>query len=83
MKRTDLSALTELLAAGTITDSEADRLADFLRQIAEAQPDAWMWQHDETGRIGFVDQWQVDNGWQKNNPRCEIVRPLYTLPLED
>lgn len=39
---------------------------------------AWMWQHDETGRTGFVDQWQVDNGWQANNPRCHLVSALYT-----
>ncbi|AFU45411.1 hypothetical protein C380_08545 [Acidovorax sp. KKS102] len=40
------------------------------------EPVAWMWQHDETGRTGFVDCWQVENGWQVNNPRLKLVRPL-------
>ena len=44
------------------------------------EPVAWMWQHDETGRTGFVDPWQVENGWQANNPRCKLVHPLYTRP---
>ena len=44
------------------------------------EPVAWMWQHDETGRTGFVDPWQVENGWQANNPRCKLVYPLYTTP---
>ena len=37
----------------------------------------WMWQHDETGRTGFVDCWQVENGWQENNPRLRLVSRLY------
>lgn len=43
-------------------------------------PYAWMWQHEENGNIGFVDWWQVENGWQKANPRLKIVRPLYATP---
>jgi hypothetical protein len=54
--------------------------ADLIRQMAEQQPVAWMWQHDETGRTGFIDQWQVNNGWQEQNPRCKIVGPLYAAP---
>jgi hypothetical protein len=37
---------------------------------------AWMWQHEETGRTGFVDVWQVENGWQIANPRLKLVRAL-------
>ena len=40
---------------------------------------AWMWQHDETGRIGFVEAWQIDV-WQQINPRCKLIGPLYTHP---
>ena len=40
----------------------------------------WMWQHEETGRTGFVDCWQVENGWQENNPRLRLVSKLYTSP---
>jgi hypothetical protein len=46
----------------------------------QGEPVAWMWTHDETGRIGFVDQWQLDNGWQEANPRLHVTTPLYTAP---
>jgi hypothetical protein len=49
-------------------------------QPAQSEQVAWMWQHDETGRTGFVDPWQVENGWQKLNPRLKLIRPLYTPP---
>ena len=41
------------------------------------EPVAFMWMHDETGRIGFVDVWQLKNGWQQANPRCKVKRPLF------
>jgi hypothetical protein len=50
--------------------------------VAQGEPVAWMWQHEETGRTGFVDAWQVEQGWQKNNPRNRIVGPLYTTPQQ-
>lgn len=40
----------------------------------------WTWQHDETGRTGFVDCWQVENGWQDGNPRLRLISKLYTTP---
>ena len=46
------------------------------------EPVAWMWQHDETGRTGFVDPWQVENGWQANNPRCKLVHPSTPVPSQ-
>jgi hypothetical protein len=42
------------------------------------QPVAWMWQHDETGRTGFVEANQLAMGWQSANPRLQIVAPCYT-----
>jgi hypothetical protein len=45
-----------------------------------SEPAAFMWQHDETGSVGFVDPWQVANGWQEANPRLKIIGPLYTHP---
>lgn len=42
------------------------------------EPVAYMWMHDETGRIGFVDVWQLENGWQQANPRCQVENPLFT-----
>jgi hypothetical protein len=45
------------------------------------KPVAFMWQHEETGNVGFVDPWQVENGWQAANPRLKIVSPLYATPI--
>lgn len=38
-----------------------------------------MYQHEETGLIGFVDQQQVDWGFEKNNPRLHLCGPLMTV----
>lgn len=49
--------------------------------VAVAEPVAWMWQHDETGRVGFVDVWQVECGkWEAGNPRLKLIAPLYRAP---
>jgi hypothetical protein len=40
-------------------------------------PIAYMYQHDETGRIGFVDHQQIEWGFEKANPRLHIIDPLY------
>jgi hypothetical protein len=65
-----------------VSGEEAVEVALMLRAqqapVAQGEPVAWMWQHEETGRTGFVDAWQVEQGWQKNNPRNRIVGPLYT-----
>jgi len=63
----------------------ADQMRDYARAaLLEAseqreQPIAWMWQHDETGRTGFVETSQL-NVWEQLNPRLKIVAPLYTTP---
>lgn len=78
MKRTDLIALAELLAEGIVTGDEAQRLADFLRQIAESQPVAYaIGDADDVGR-GFCWHRPEEYGYDP-----EGFRPLYTLPLED
>lgn len=46
----------------------------------EEEQVGWMWQHDETGRTGFVNCGQVENGWQEINPRLRLVSRLYTTP---
>lgn len=54
-------------------------------KAAPAEPDeavevvAHMYQHDETGIVGFVDQQQVDWGFEKNNPRLHLIGPLMTV----
>ena len=44
------------------------------------EPVAYMWQHEETGVTGFVEVQQVEWGFQENNPRLQIICPLYRLP---
>lgn len=39
-----------------------------------------MYQHDETGCIGFIDKWQVENDFEKYNPRLKIIKSLYATP---
>lgn len=48
-------------------------------EVEEVEVVAHMWQHDETGRVGFVDQQQVDWGFEKNNPRLHLCGPLMTV----
>lgn len=54
--------------------------AELAAMRAGGVPVGWMWQHEENGRTGFVDCWQVENGWQENNPRLRLVSKLYTHP---
>jgi hypothetical protein len=47
------------------------------------EPVAYMFQHEETGVTGFVEVQQVEWGFQENNPRLQIICPLYRLPLSE
>lgn len=44
------------------------------------EPVAWMYQHEETGQVGFVDEQQIEWGFWTNNPRLHAVSPLYAHP---
>ena len=55
-------------------------LAKWGSPVVAGEPVGWMWQHEETGRTGFVDCWQVENRWQENNLRLRLVSKLYTTP---
>jgi hypothetical protein len=46
----------------------------------QPEPEAFMYQHEETGLIGFVDIQQIEWGFEKNNPRLKIICPLYRTP---
>ena len=46
----------------------------------EQEPVAWMFQHEETGRIMFVDAQQIEWGFEKGNPRLKKISPVYTTP---
>lgn len=92
MKRTDLIALAEKLhhvsTEETLSFDELDDIkqaADFLRQIAQAQPMAWASKNSKqvmnvTDNKALADHWRglyiVQHG-------TSLVVPLYTLPLED
>jgi hypothetical protein len=69
----------------TLTADELRRILAKLQAAPQAaqgvgEVAAWMWQHDETGRVGFVSQWDVDHGWQAANPRCALITRLYAHP---
>ena len=40
-------------------------------------PDAYIFQHEETGQIHEVDAQQMEWGFEKNNPRLEFIGGLY------
>ena len=40
---------------------------------------AYLYQHEETGRTGFVDQTQISCGWEQGNPRLKVIAPLVTI----
>lgn len=65
---------------GVMEESWNARAALAQQPSAQQEPVAWMWQHEETGRIGFIDEWQKMHGWEANNPRLKIIKPLYTHP---
>lgn len=43
---------------------------------------AWMFQHEETGRIAFVEAQQLEWGFEKGNPRLKKIGALYLHPPE-
>ena len=48
----------------------------------QAEPVAWMFQHDETGRMNYVSNDGIHNPttFIEMNPRYALVCPLYTAP---
>lgn len=45
---------------------------------------AWMYQHDETGRMTFIDAFEKKQPqWEQNNPRWKLVCPLYASPATE
>jgi hypothetical protein len=53
-----------------------------LGQEIEQEPVAWMFQHDETGRMNYVSNDGIHNPtvFLEMNPRYALVCPLYTHP---
>ena len=50
--------------------------------VQEPEPVAWMFQHDETGRMNYVGNDGIHNPtmFLEMNPRYALVCPLYTTP---
>jgi len=44
------------------------------------EPVAFEFQHEDTGLIDFVDPQQVEWGFQKNNPRWQLIGPVFRHP---
>jgi len=51
-----------------------------MKKLVEGETVAYMYQHEDTGEIGFVDQQQLEWGFEKNNPRLQVIGPLYAAP---
>ena len=82
-----LKAITEAFGpdAGIELDQKAwAKLHTAIKQALaqEQEPVAWMFQHDETGRMNYVSNDGVHNPtiFLEMNPRYALVCPLYTTP---
>lgn len=64
-----------------ILSAEVERLREALAQ-PEQEPVAWMFQHDETGRMNYVsnDGMHTPELFLKANPQYALVCSLYTTP---
>jgi hypothetical protein len=54
-------------------------IEDDQRELAKPEPEPifWAFQHDETGRVTCVDSGQIEDGFEKRNPRWQKICPLY------
>jgi hypothetical protein len=48
----------------------------------QQEPVAWMWQHEETGATGFVENASTEDlaQWERMNKPRKVICPLYTAP---
>ena len=46
----------------------------------QAEPVAWMYQHEETGRTAFIEMSEHKDGWKPSSSRMKLIGPLYTTP---
>jgi hypothetical protein len=82
--------MTDLRGAVLIALSALDGI-DELRDVYESlraalatsepmqKPVAWMWQHADTGRTGFIEA-HLANDFFRMNPRLHRVHPVYAHP---
>jgi hypothetical protein len=57
-----------------------DAITAIKEALAQPEPVAWMFQHDETGRMNYVSNDGIHNPamFLEMNPRYALVCPLYT-----
>ena len=56
----------------------ADERERLLAGVEMPEPDAYLFQHDETGNTMFVDAQQVAWGFEKANPRLQKISGAHT-----
>ena len=74
-----ITAIKEALAEHAMKETQR------LGQEIEQEPVAWMFQHDETGRMNYVSNDGIHNPtmFLEMNPRYALVCPLYTHPPKE
>ena len=85
MSEETITAIKEDLAkekALQALHDENERLGLYKDAYAEQEPVAWMFQHEETGRMNYVSNDGIHNPamFLEMNPRYALVCPLYTTP---
>ena len=70
---------TNIIETADVCNLIAQYFNELHRQLVP-EPVAYMFQNEETGVTGFVEVQQVDWGFQENNPRLQIICPVYRLP---
>ena len=75
-------AMEPIVAIREVLKDHAMQEVQRLGQEIEQEPVAWMFQHDETGRMNYVSNDGIHNPtmFLEMNPRYALVCPLYTAP---
>jgi len=82
------TALEHITKIPTLSHGVLVKLSDVEAAIEAAlktgdEPIAWMFQHEETGRITYVDAQQLEWGFESGNPRLKKIAPLYTTTQQE
>ena len=77
---------SKLTCWNRLRETEANELVALVASLSQPapvqEPVAWMFQHDETGRMNYVGNDGIHNPtmFLEMNPRYALVCPLYTTP---
>jgi hypothetical protein len=77
---------SKLTCWNRLRETEANELVALVASLSQTapvqEPVAWMFQHDETGRMNYVGNDGIHNPtmFLEMNPRYALVCPLYTTP---